>query len=101
MKAKVIHLRELNNISSKGSEIAMHVIFELLVLLEVEMNCNQLMTFHEDIESVDGGVIHDKRLDIENDLDWNQPERKLGLGFEFDKLNPKLVTALAVAVMAN
>ena len=69
MKEKVIHLHELNNISSKDNEIAMHVIFELLVLLEVEMNCNQLTTFHEDIDSVDGGVTDDKRLDIENDLD--------------------------------
>ena len=69
MKEKVIHLHEPNNISSKDNEIEMHVIDELLELLEVEMNCNQLVTFHGDIDFVDGGVIDDKLVDIENELD--------------------------------
>ena len=47
----------------------MHVIDELLELLEVEMNCNQLATFHGDIDFVDGCAIDDKLLDIENELD--------------------------------
>ena len=45
------------------------MIDELLELLEVEMNCNQLVTFHGDIDFVDNGVIDDKLLDIENELD--------------------------------
>ena len=67
MKERVIHSHEPNNISSKDNEIEKHAIDELLELLEVEMNCNQLLNFHGDI--VDGGVIDDKLLDIENELD--------------------------------
>ena len=69
MKEKVIHLHEQNNISNMDNEIEKHVIDELLELLEVEMNCNQLLTFHGDIDFVDGGVVDDKLLDIENELD--------------------------------
>ena len=69
MKEKVIHLHEPNNISNMDNEIEKHVIDELLEVLEVEMNCNQLLTFHVDIDFVDGGVIDDKLVDIENELD--------------------------------
>ena len=69
MKEKVIHLHELNNISNKDNEIEKHVIDELLELLEVEMNCNQLVTILEDIDFVAAGVVDYKLVDIENDLD--------------------------------
>ena len=69
MKEKVIHLHELNNISNKDNEIEKHVIDELLELLEVEMNCNQLVTILEDIDFVAADVIDYKLVDIENDLD--------------------------------
>ena len=45
------------------------MIDELLELLEVEMNCNQLVTILEDIDFVAAGVVDYKLVDIENDLD--------------------------------
>ena len=69
MKEKVIHLHELNNISNKDNEIEKHVIDELLELLEVEMNCNQLVTILEDIDFVAADVIDDNLVDIENGWD--------------------------------
>ena len=69
MKEKVIHLHEPNNISNKDNEIEKHVIDELLELLEVQMNCNHLVTILEDIDFVAAGVVDYKLVDIENDLD--------------------------------